>query len=135
MTERRGWENVSFVQADATDPPIRSADAVLATFVTSLFPDPYAAVSGWCELADSVVIAAFAPRGSRPANAALSAFCQIERPAVRRGRGRPARPARRTDGGGATALADTAETVTEERYLFGTITMCAGYGCAGDRCG
>jgi len=44
MTERRGWENVSFVQADATDPPIRSADAVLATFVT-LFPDPYAAVS------------------------------------------------------------------------------------------
>jgi len=41
MTERRGWENVSFVQADATDPPIRSADAVLATFVvTSPVPGP-----------------------------------------------------------------------------------------------
>jgi len=135
MTERRGWENVSFVQADATDPPIRSADAVLATFVTSLFPDPYAAVSGWCELADSVVIAAFAPRGSRPANAALSAFARLNGRLFDAGGGDPLDQLDARTAAAQRALADTAETVTEERYLFGTITMCAGYGCAGDRCG
>jgi len=131
LAERRGWENVEFVRGDATDPPVRSADAVLATFVTSLFPDPYAVVSDWCALADAVVVAAFAPRGSRPANAALAAFARLNGRlfdlssdgALRRLDERTA-AARR-------ALADNAETVTEDRYLFGTITAYAGRGSGG----
>ena len=135
LAERRGWENVEFVRGDATDPPVRSADAVLATFVTSLFPDPYAVVSDWCGLADKVVVAAFAPRGSRPANAALAGFARLN--------GRlfdlnaddtlDRLDARTT--AARRALADNTRTLTEERYLFGTITAYAGHGSAGDRDG
>ncbi|WP_050032641.1 class I SAM-dependent methyltransferase [Halorubrum halophilum] len=129
LAERRGWENVEFVRGDATDPPIQGgeADAVLATFVTSLFPEPYAVVSGWCELADSVVVAAFAPRGSRPANAALSAFARLNGRLFDAGARDPLDQLDARTAAARRALADNAETVTEERYLFGTITMCAGH--------
>ena len=42
--------NVSVVRADATDPPVREADAVLGTFVCGLFEDPAAIVDDWCDL-------------------------------------------------------------------------------------
>ena len=42
--------NVSVVRADATDPPVREADAVLGTFVCGLFEDPAAVVDDWCDL-------------------------------------------------------------------------------------
>lgn len=130
LAERRGWENVEFVRGDATDPPIRSADAVLATFVTSLFPDPYAAVSEWCALADSVVVAAFAPRGSRPANAALSAFARLNGRLFDVKRGDPLARLDARTAAARRALADNSERLTEERYLFETITVYAGHGRA-----
>jgi len=126
LVDRHGWENVSLVRADATAPPIQAADGVLATFVTSLFPDPYAVVSEWCTLSDSVVIAAFAPRGSRPANAALWAFARLN------GRLFDIRswdPLERLDGRTAEAkraLDDRMTTVRAETYVFGTISMYAG---------
>jgi SAM-dependent methyltransferase len=133
LAERRGWENVDLVRADATDPPIRSADAVLATFVTSLFPDPYAVVSDWCALADSVVVAAFAPRGSRPANAALSAFARLNGRLFDVAAGDPLDQLDARTAAAHRALADNSETVTAERYLWGTITTYAGCGPADDR--
>jgi ubiquinone/menaquinone biosynthesis C-methylase UbiE len=48
----RTGESVHYVQADAARPPVREADAVLATFVAGIFEDPAAAVDTWC---DSVV--------------------------------------------------------------------------------
>lgn len=45
-----GYDNVSVVRADATAPPVRAADAVLATFVCGLLPDPAATVERWCGL-------------------------------------------------------------------------------------
>ena len=132
LAERRGWENVDLVRADATDPPIRSADAVLATFVTSLFPDPYAVVSDWCALADSVVVAAFAPRGSRPANAALSAFARLNGRLFDVAAGDPLDQLDARTAAAHRALADNSEMVTAERYLWGTITTYAGHGRAGD---
>lgn len=48
-----GYDNVSAVQADATRPPIRDADAVLATFVCGMFEDPARVVDGWCDLVGS----------------------------------------------------------------------------------
>ena len=42
--------NVSVVRGDATEPPVREADAVLGTFVCGLFEDPAAVVEGWCDL-------------------------------------------------------------------------------------
>ncbi len=133
LAERRGWENVEFVQGDAADPPICSADAVLATFVTSLFPDPYAVVAHWCDVADSVLVAAFAPRGSRPANAALSAFARLNGRLFDANGGDPLAQLDARTEAAQRALADEMRTVREERYLFGTITVCAGHRRAGDR--
>ncbi|MHC3378525.1 class I SAM-dependent methyltransferase [Haloarcula sp. H-GB5] len=45
----RTGESVHYVQADAARPPIREADAVLATFVAGIFEDPAAAVDAWCD--------------------------------------------------------------------------------------
>ncbi len=133
LAERRGWENVAFVRGDATDPPVRSADAVLATFVTSLFPDPYAVVSDWCDLADGVVVAAFAPRGSRPANAALAAFARLNGRLFDLDSDDPLERLDARTAAAGRALADRTGTVSEERYLFGTITVRAGHGSSGDR--
>ena len=49
--DRKGWENVHLVRADATRPPLlESVDAVLATFVVGMLSDPSGAVEDWCEL-------------------------------------------------------------------------------------
>ena len=130
LAERRGWENVAFVRGDATDPPIRSADAVLATFVTSLFPDPYAVVSDWCDMADSVVVAAFAPRGSRAANAALSAFARLNGRLFDVAAGDPLDQLDARTTAARRAIADNSATLTADRYLWGTITTYAGHGRA-----
>ncbi|MFC7204459.1 class I SAM-dependent methyltransferase [Haloferax namakaokahaiae] len=47
------YPNVHLVRADATDPPITDADAVLATFVSGMFADPAAVVSSWTSLVGS----------------------------------------------------------------------------------
>jgi len=45
-----GYQNVDVIRGDATAPPIREADAVLATFVCGLLSDPAAVVDRWCDL-------------------------------------------------------------------------------------
>jgi ubiquinone/menaquinone biosynthesis C-methylase UbiE len=48
---RAGWDNVDLVLADATRPPLSGpVDAVLATFVVGMFPDPRPAVGAWVDL-------------------------------------------------------------------------------------
>lgn len=49
--ERAGWTNVSLASGDASRPPVTRVDAILATFVVGLLPDPASAVETWCELA------------------------------------------------------------------------------------
>ncbi len=141
LVERRGWENVSLVCGDATDPPVRSVDGVLATFVTSLFPDPYAVVSEWCELASDVVVAGFAPGSNRAANAGLWAFARLNGRLFDAGSRDPLdRLAERT-AASCRALEDRLSAVERERRLFGTISVCAGHrigdggagGSGGDR--
>ncbi|KAB1186573.1 MULTISPECIES: class I SAM-dependent methyltransferase [Haloferax] len=46
----RDYPNVHLVRADATQPPVDDADAVLATFVSGMFADPDAVVSSWADL-------------------------------------------------------------------------------------
>lgn len=48
--QREGWENVHVVRGDATRPPVREADAVVATFVSGMLSDPAAAVRTWAAL-------------------------------------------------------------------------------------
>ncbi|GAB7094043.1 hypothetical protein JCM30237_11950 [Halolamina litorea] len=127
LVARRGWENVSLVQGDAATPPIGGADAVLSTFVTSLFPDPAAVVRGWCGLADRVVLASFAPRGSRPANAALWAFTRLSTELFDAdGVDALAQLDRRTAAARA-GLDASMDRVGSETYVFGTVTVAAGH--------
>lgn len=49
--ERAGWTNVSLAQGDASRPPLTRTNAILATFVVGLLPDPARAVETWCEMA------------------------------------------------------------------------------------
>jgi SAM-dependent methyltransferase len=126
LIERRGWENVHLVCGDATTPPVSAADGALATFVTSLFDAPDAVVSQWCGLADSVVVTNFAPRGSRAANAALWAFTRLNaRLFDVEGDGALTTLDERT-ATSRRALATQMETTERERFVFGTITLCAG---------
>lgn len=51
--EREGWGNVHLVRGGATQPPLRAADAVVATFVVGMFGEPDRVVDGWCEFVGS----------------------------------------------------------------------------------
>lgn len=127
LVARRSWENVSLVQGDATTPPVATADAVLATFVTSLFPDPYAVVSEWCDIADSVVVATFAPRGNRAANAALWGLTQVNAGLFDAAGDDALGQLDERTSASRRALADSMDAVESETSLFGTITVNAGY--------
>ncbi|MDV7350801.1 class I SAM-dependent methyltransferase [Halorubrum distributum] len=126
LVERRGWGNVSLVEADAERPPVAAADGVLATFVTSLFADPYAVVRRWCDLADAVVVAAFVPEGNRAANAALRAFVALNGRLFDARTDDPlGRLAERT-AAARRALDDGAPVRERDRRVFGTIVVEAG---------
>jgi SAM-dependent methyltransferase len=45
--ERAGWANVTVCRGDATRLPLRSADALAASFLVGMLPDPAATVGGW----------------------------------------------------------------------------------------
>jgi len=47
-TARTG-DGIHYLRGDATRPPVRGVDAVLATFVAGIFPNPAAAVDAWCD--------------------------------------------------------------------------------------
>jgi SAM-dependent methyltransferase len=47
--QANAWENVHVLRGDATRPPLESADAVLATFLVGMLPDPAATVGGWLD--------------------------------------------------------------------------------------
>ncbi|HET7324936.1 MAG TPA: methyltransferase domain-containing protein [Halococcus sp.] len=47
---RSGWQNVHIIHGDATAVPIRTVDAVLASFVVGMFRDPAAVVDDWLSL-------------------------------------------------------------------------------------
>jgi len=89
--EQTAWENASLVHADATRPPLSGpVDAVLATFVVGMFPDPRPAIRAWVD--------ALAPGGrvallnasrsdralARPLNLAFRGFVRAAAPGDRR---------------------------------------------------
>ncbi|MCU4925052.1 methyltransferase domain-containing protein [Halobacteria archaeon AArc-dxtr1] len=80
------YDNVHVVQADATRPPVEEADAVLATFVVGMLPDPAGAVDDWCDLVGSgghvVLVNAAASEAwyGPPANVALRVVTVLSTP-------------------------------------------------------
>lgn len=47
--ERAGWTNVTVCRGDATRLPLDGADAVAASFLMGMLPDPAATVEGWLD--------------------------------------------------------------------------------------
>jgi len=80
---------VHYVQADAARPPVRAADAVLATFVAGIFEDPAAAVDAWCDSVASggrVALLNFQRSPSAlaaPLNLAFEGFVRLSAPGTR----------------------------------------------------
>ena len=85
----RTGDTVHYVQADAARPPVREADAVLATFVAGIFEDPAAAVDAWCDSVapgDRVALLNFQRSPSAlaaPLNLAFEGFVRLSAPGTR----------------------------------------------------
>ena len=87
--DRNGWQNVHLARADADDPPVTQADAVLATFVVGMLADPTAAIERWGTLAPGGRIALVDATRSgwlpaRPLNGAFRAFVTLTTPPLHR---------------------------------------------------
>jgi len=85
----RTGAGVHYLQGDAARPPVTGADAVLATFVVGVFPDPRAVVERWCDLVGSggrVALLNF-QRSDRalaaPLNLAFEGFVRLSAPGGR----------------------------------------------------
>ena len=95
--DRRGWENVHVVQADATRPPVGDVDAVVSTFLIGMLADPASAVRTWIDrVAPGGWIAVMNARRSEralaaPLNLAFRAFVRLALPS---GKATPRSPAR-----------------------------------------
>ncbi|MFB6256707.1 MAG: class I SAM-dependent methyltransferase [Haloplanus sp.] len=50
--DRAGWENVTVCRGDGTRLPLRTADAVAASFLMGMLPDPAATVENWLTALD-----------------------------------------------------------------------------------
>lgn len=86
--ERTG-DGVHYVRGDASRPPVRDVDAVLATFVVGLFADPATVVDRWCDCVSPggrVALLNFQRSPSplaTPTNAAFELFVRLSAPGER----------------------------------------------------
>lgn len=108
----------SFVQADASDPPLRSTfDAILVTFVSGVLPDPGEAVEEWLSLLRPggrlvLLDAAGRPDSTGPLDRGFDAFVRMAAPPGTR---------RRTDGSPGSVLVDRVESAHETVAREGTL--------------
>jgi SAM-dependent methyltransferase len=128
LIARRDWDNVEVICADATTPPIDSVDAVVATFVTSLFDNPQVVVSEWCHTAETVVVANFVPGENAIANVGLWAFTRLNArlfDLASDTNNALTQLATRT-AASRHALETQMDSIVTTRHLFGTIVIHAG---------
>jgi SAM-dependent methyltransferase len=135
LVERRGWENVHVVRADATRPPVEGdVDGVLSTFVVGMLSAPGRTVDDWCDRlrpGGHLVLVDAAESDARyaaPINAAFRAVTVLSMPPPLRFRydkspherlARRVRDAR-------SALRSRSDAVTHERHWFGIVRLTGG---------
>jgi len=129
---RAGWENVGLVRGNATRPPVRQANAVLATFVVGMFDDPGGAVDHWCDL--------LAPGGritllhagrsdhplAAPANLAFRGFVRLGAPGNRLSTDSPALDLERSVEAAAERLQARCVEFRRESLAGGYLTLDSG---------
>ncbi len=129
---RRGWDNVSVVQADATVPPVAAADGVVATFVMGMLDDPAGAVADWCDRSSGTVVLADAAPAGPPygplVNPPFRAFVTVSTPPTTRlryDRDLAAHLDERVSAAHA-ALGDRASAAAAERHCLGLVRLTGG---------
>lgn len=133
--ERSPWGNVAFVRGDANRPPVDGpVDAVLASFVVGMLPDPARTVDRWLALLGHdgrlALLDAVSTRAwyARPLNPAFRAFVRASAPGPSRWQ-RAASPTtvldRRVSDARDVLRRRTTERV-EERHALGFVTLAAG---------
>ncbi|WIV67090.1 class I SAM-dependent methyltransferase [Natrialbaceae archaeon AArc-T1-2] len=128
-------ENVHLVRGDATEPPVADdVDAVLATFVAGMLPEPAAAVADWCDLVSpgGHVVLVNAARSRQPyappINALFRAVVVLSTPPTTKLRYEDD-PTRRLDARITAAhdrLRDRADAIADERHALGVVRLTGG---------
>ena len=133
--DRAAWDNVHCLQADATRPPLavdEPVDAVLATFVVGMLPDPGAAVEGWLGMLRpggrlGLMDAAPTERAfARPLNLPFGVFVWATAPGKRRTGRRPSQALAGRVRAARDRLAAEATEVTTDRFGLGFLRLTAG---------
>ncbi|WP_255194284.1 class I SAM-dependent methyltransferase [Natronobeatus ordinarius] len=129
------YDNVHVVRGDATAPPVlEGVDAVLATFVVGMLPDPAGAVDDWCALVGpgGHVVLANAARSQKPyappVNAVFRAIVVLSTPPTTTLRYEDD-PTRRLDERIDAAhgrLRERASAIAHETHLFGIVRLTGG---------
>ena len=129
-----GYDNVHVVRGDATAPPVpEGVDAVLATFVAGMLPDPAGAVDDWCDLAPGGhVVLCNAARSQKlygpPVNAVFRGIVVASTPPTRKVR-YESDPTARLDAridAAHNCLRERAEAIAHETHLFGIVRLTGG---------
>lgn len=131
----RTGAGVHYLQGDAARPPVRGADAVLATFVAGIFPDPAAVVDRWCDLVGPggrVALLNF-QRSDRalaaPLNFAFEGFVRLSAPGGRLSRSSQAAAFQARIEAARETLTDRTETQQFETFAGGYVGLLSG--CVG----
>lgn len=131
--ERAGWSNVHLVRGDATAAPVSGpVDAVLASFLAGLLPDPRAAVEDWLALLGPGGRAALldARSSRRPLGRALNppfaAFVRLANPGHRSGEGSTARALDRRVEAARDALLEGTERHLYDEFALGLVELASG---------
>ncbi|MFB6103238.1 MAG: class I SAM-dependent methyltransferase [Haloplanus sp.] len=131
--EREGWANVAVCRGDATRLPLRSVDAVSATFLMGMLPDPAATVREWlAALAPDRIalldLARSARLPGRPLNPLFRVAVAATAPPGTRNHhdGTPARSLDRRVAAAHRAVLDDCTATTHETRLGGFAYLSAG---------
>ena len=128
----RTGTGIHYLQADASRPPVSTADAVLATFVVGVFGDPAAVVRQWCDLVGTggrVALLNF-QRSDRslaaPLNLAFEAFVRFSAPGGRLSRSSQAAAFERRVGAARDALRERTGGTRFETFAGGYVGLLSG---------
>jgi len=128
-----GWDNVHCCRADATAPPVATqVDAILATFVVGMLPDPGGTVADWldCLAPDGrLALMDAAPTDHtlvRPLNLPFGLFVWATAPGEHSLRRRPSRDLERKVRAARRSLEGAGEDVTTREFGLGFLRVTAG---------
>ncbi len=130
--DRAGWENVHAVRADATDPPVEAADAVLSTFLVGMLPSPKKNIRTWAKIVEpgGRITLLNAGRSDRalalPINLLLRGFVRLTAPGNRTSAEAPVKELEGRWGGAREALFEGTVDHREVQFGLGILRLASG---------